>query len=130
MPDHDLRPGRSGEASLVVQEAQTARALGSGSEAVLATPALVALMEAAACAALGMLQDGQISLGTRIDVEHLAATAVGAGVTARAELTAVEGRTLTFAITAHEGDKLIGRAGHTRALVDRARFLARLGVAG
>lgn len=123
-----LRAGLLGEASLVVGEAHTARAMGSGSEPVFATPALVALMEAAAVAcAERLLPEGHISLGTEIHVEHLAASVVGARISSRAELVAVEGRVIRFALTAKEGDKLIGKGTHSRAIVERARFLARLG---
>lgn len=128
MSQTELRIGLSGEARTSVDDARTARAMGSGGEAVFATPAMVALMEAAAVATVErLLPAGHISLGTEINVEHVAATPLAAEVSARAELTAIEGRLLRFALTAHEGDKLIGRGSHVRAVVERARFLARLG---
>lgn len=122
-----LTPGLKGTAKALVDEARTARALGSGSEAVFATPAMVALMEEAAVAATAaQLPEGMITLGTRIAVDHLAATPLAARVTATAELIAISGRTLTFMVTAHEGAKLIGQGTHIRALVDRERFLDKL----
>ncbi len=126
-----LRIGMAGDAGVVVDESRTALALGSGSVPVFATPAMIAVMEQAAaqCVEPG-LPGGAISLGTLINVEHVAATALGASVTARAELTAIEGRLLSFAVTAHEGHKLIGRGKHTRAVVDRERFMSKVGAPG
>lgn len=122
-----LKTGSYGTADVVVDASCTARTLGSGSEAVYATPAMIALMEAAAVACVEQaLPTGCISLGTQIAVEHIAATAVGAHVMARAELTGIEGRMMHFSVTALEGEKLIGRGAHTRAVVDRERFLAKL----
>jgi fluoroacetyl-CoA thioesterase len=123
-----LSAGLTGEANLIVEEGHTARALGSGSVAVFATPAMIALMEAAAVdCADRHLPAGCISLGTAIAVEHLAASPTGAAVRARAELVSVDARTLRFEISAHEGGKLIGQGSHVRAIVDRARFLEKLG---
>ncbi len=127
METSGLTPGLTGTAEAVVDDARTARALGSGSEAVFATPAMIALMEEAAVAATAKhLPDGSITLGTRIAVDHLAATEPGARVAATAELTDVSGRTLTFAVTAQEGGKLIGQGTHTRAVIERRRFLDKL----
>lgn len=122
-----LTPGLKGRAQAIVDEARTARAQGSGSEAVFATPAMVALMEEAAVAATAAhLPDDTITLGTRVAIDHLAATPLGASVSATAELTAISGRTLTFSVTAYEDEKLIGQGTHIRAVVDRKRFLDRL----
>ncbi len=124
-------PGLSGNASLIVDAARTAVALGSGSVPVFGTPALIVLMEQAALDCVEtLLPPGQISLGTQVNVDHVAPTAVGEAVTARAELVAVEGKTLTFALTAHEGAKLVGRGTHVRAVVDRQRFMAKVQTAG
>lgn len=124
-------PGLSGNASLIVDAARTAVALGSGSVPVFGTPALIVLMEQAALDCVEtLLPPGQISLGTQVNVDHVAPTAVGEAVTARAELVAVEGKTLTFALTAHEGAKLVGRGTPVRAVVDRQRFMAKVQAAG
>lgn len=126
----NLRAGLIAEASAIVNEARSAIALGSGSVPVFATPAMVALMEQAAdrCAQAA-IPDTSITLGTHIDVAHVAPTPLGGRVSARAEITAVEGRLIRFAVTAHEGEKIIGRGTHTRMVVDRERFLAKLGPA-
>lgn len=126
-----LRVGMTGDAGVVVDESRTALALGSGSVPVFGTPAMVALMEQSAgqCVQQG-LPAGAITLGTLISVEHVAATALGASVTARAELTAIDGRLLSFAVTAHEGQKLIGRGKHTRVVVDQQRFMTKVGAPG
>ncbi len=117
----------TGEATVEVTADLTARHLGSGTVAVFATPEMVRLMERAAVNALKpYLAPGQQSVGTMVNVRHLAATPVGATVTARARLVAVEGRRLTFAVTAHDGTDLIGEGTHERALIDLARFEAKV----
>ena len=122
----ELRPGLRGEARLVVADEHTAVALGSGDVAVLGSPAVLALLEKAACAAIApALSDGQTSVGISADLEHLAPSKPGASVEAGAELVEVDGRTLSFRCEAHEGTKLVARATHRRAVVDRERFLAR-----
>lgn len=122
----ELQPGLRGEARLVVAEEHTAVALGSGDVAVLGTPAVLALLEKAACAAIApALAEGQTSVGISADLEHLAPSKPGASIDAAAELVAVDGRTLEFGCEAREGTKLVARATHRRVLVDRERFLAR-----
>ena len=124
----ELIPGLSGELEHVVGEEDSASRWGSGLVPVFSTPSLVGLMESAAVKALeGRLPSGQTSVGSRIDVRHLAATPVGMKVRARAELTAVEGRKLTFKVQAWDELELIGEADHERFVVDEARFIARVG---
>jgi len=95
----EFAPGLSARVELTVTDADTATVLGSGDVPVLGTPRLVALAEAATVAALaGRLDGGQTSVGTRVELDHLAATAVGGTVVVRAELSAVDGRSLRFAI--------------------------------
>jgi fluoroacetyl-CoA thioesterase len=119
--------GLTGEATTEVVPELTARHLGSGTVSVFATPEMVRLMERAAVNALKPhLAPGQQSVGTMVNVRHLAATPVGATVTARAELTAVDGRRVTFNVTAHDGTDLIGEGTHERALIDLARFEAKV----
>lgn len=121
-----LQPGRVGTASLVVTEAHLAPALGSGHAPVFATPAMVALIEAAAVACVeDQLAQGQETLGIHIDVEHIAATPAGLTATATAELVEVSGRKLVFKVEARDGRELIGRGRHTRIVVDAARFRAK-----
>ena len=103
-----------------------ASAVGSGSLEVLATPWLVALMEAAACAALERtLEDGQTSVGVRLEVRHLAPTPVGATVRASAELIQVDGRRLVFKVEAFDATERIGEGTHERSIVDGQRLMAR-----
>ena len=111
----------------VVDNTNTAVALGSGDMEVFATPAMVALMENAAMNAVAPhLEAGQTTVGTEISTTHIKAAALGATITATATLTAIEGRKLTFAVTAHDGDNIIGEGTHTRFIVDRERFLAKV----
>ena len=103
-----------------------ASAMGSGSLDVFATPALVALMEEAACAALdGHLAPDQTSVGVRLEISHLAATPPGVEVRARAELIELDGRRLVFQVEAFDPKDRIGEGRHERALVDPQRLLAR-----
>ncbi|MEA2010469.1 MAG: hotdog domain-containing protein [Actinomycetota bacterium] len=111
---------------LVVGDADTAISLGSGDVPVLGTPRIVALMEQAAVAALaGTLGDGDTSVGTRISVDHLAASPVGAAVTARAEVVGLDGRAVSFRLTVDEGERQVATGDHVRFVVDRGRFLGR-----
>ncbi|MBQ9138099.1 MAG: thioesterase family protein [Alistipes sp.] len=110
-----------------VCQANTARTLGSGDMDVFATPAMVALMENAAMNAVApALTEGQTTVGTQVETSHIKASALGATITATATLTAIEGRKLSFAVEAHDGTTLIGSGTHTRFIVDRDRFLAKL----
>lgn len=119
--------GLSYTATTTVNKSNTALALGSGDMEVFATPAMVALMENAAMNAVAPhLEAGQTTVGTQITTSHIKASALGATISATATLTAIDGRSLTFAITAREGDKIIGEGSHTRFIVDRERFLAKL----
>jgi fluoroacetyl-CoA thioesterase len=122
-----LTPGLKGEVSAVVTDAMTGPVVGSGLVVVLATPAMVALMEGAAVACVDhLLPPGHNTVGTHLVVSHAAPTPPGVGVTARAELTVVDGRKLTFEIEARDAVEIIGRATHTRIVVDRARFDAKV----
>ena len=117
--------GMTGSAETLVERADTAQEVGSGSLLVYATPCMVALMEGAACNALeGKLAEGETSVGTRMDVQHLAATPVGMEVRAESRLTAVDGRRLTFEITAFDEAGEIGKATHERVVVKTERILA------
>ncbi len=123
----EIRPGLTGRAELVVGTNDTAPRIGSGRVAVLATPVMIGVIEAAALDAVEqLLAEGKQSLGTHLDVSHLAATPVGMRLTASAELTAVEGRQLTFRVRAEDEADLVSEGTHTRVVVDVARFDARL----
>jgi predicted thioesterase len=118
-----LQVGSIGEAQLVVGSEHTAPHVGSGKVPVLATPVMVNLMEAAALAAAErFLAPGHQSLGTHLDVRHIAATPVGMRVRARAELVAIEGRNLRFRVEARDERELIGDGVHVRVIVNVERF--------
>ena len=116
------------ESQTVVSSANTALALGSGDMEVFATPAMVALMENAAMLAVkDYLPEGSATVGTQINTSHIKASPLGATITASATLTAVEGRRLEFEVKAWDEAGIIGEGEHTRFVVDRERFLAKLG---
>lgn len=118
-----VRPGQAGTAGLVVAAEHTAPRIGSGRIAVLATPVMINLFEAAALAAAEhLLPAGHQSLGIHLDVKHTAATPVGLKVTATAEVLGVEGRTVTFKVSAHDGFEEIGGGMHSRVVVAVDRF--------
>ena len=121
--------GRSGMHVADVAEIDTAISLGSGDVPVLATPRVVAWMEAAAVAALDGLPDGMTTVGIHISVDHTAATLVGGRVRSEAEVTTSEGPRIEFDVRAYEGDLIVAGGTHTRVMVDRERFLARAGPA-
>ena len=113
----------AGAVDLVVGEEHTAPSIGSGKVRVLATPVMINLIEAAALAAIEhLLPAGYQSLGTHLDVRHLAATPVGMKVTAKAEVTKVDGRTVHFRVDARDGIDMIGDGSHERVVVNVAKF--------
>jgi len=120
-----MEPGKKAKASTIVSGTNTAKAVKSGNLEVFSTPMMVALMEEAACNCLN-LESGQSSVGTYIAVEHLAASALGAEITATATLTKVDGRKLTFELSAHEGEKEIGNGTHVRFVIDAEKFMSKL----
>ena len=122
-----LEPGLTASQSIVVTDEDTAMAVGSGSLPVLGTPRLLAWCEAVTCSAIEAgLAPGSTSVGTRITLEHLAASAVGARVEVSVSLDHVDGRLLRFGVTAREGGKLVGNGEVTRVVVDSERFMARV----
>ncbi len=123
----DLPAGLTGTAELVVGDQHTAPKVGSGRIRVLATPVMINLIEAAALAAVEQsLPDRHQSLGTRLDVTHVAATPVGMRVRATAEVVRVEGRTVHFKVRAEDERELIGQGTHERVVVNVERFEARV----
>jgi fluoroacetyl-CoA thioesterase len=122
----ELAAGLSARVELVVTDADTAQALGSGDVPVLGTPRLLALAEAATVAAtVAHLAPGATTVGTRVEIDHLVATAVGRAVVAEATLTTVEDRRLTFAICVRDGDTVAARGTVERVLVDRHQFVVK-----
>ena len=109
-----------------VGEADTARSLGSGSVDVLGTPRLVALLEEATCEAVeGRLDNGATTVGMRVQVDHLQPTPVGAEVLAEAYLDKIEGRRITFTVTASDSGGLVAAGKVTRVVVDVQRFMGK-----
>jgi predicted thioesterase len=124
--DTALAPGLTATATLTVTEADTAVALRSGDVPVLATPRVVALAEEATVAAVaGALGPGRTSVGTRVELEHLAPSILGSIVVAHARLDAVDGRRLSFAVSVVDGPTEVARGRVDRVVVERERFLAR-----
>ncbi|MEO8386426.1 MAG: thioesterase family protein [Betaproteobacteria bacterium] len=118
-----ILPGTTGEKSIMVAVEHTAPFVGSGRVKVLATPVMINLIEAAALAAIEhLLPDGHQSLGTHLDVSHMAATPVGMRVTATAEVIAVVGRSVKFNVSARDERDLIGEGIHDRVVVNVAKF--------
>ena len=113
--------------TFTVTEDDTALSVGSGSLPVLGTPRLLAWCEAVTCAAIDpTLEQGRTSVGTRVTLEHLAASPVGAEITVSASSSYVDGRLVRFTVAAREGAKLVGNGEVTRVVVDAERFLSRL----
>ena len=122
-----LAPGLIGEITHVVTDEDTAATYASGLVPTLSTPHLVALMENAARTALqDQLKEGQSSVGTRVDVRHLAPTPVEMEVRLRAELLEVDGRRLRFRVEAWDETEKIGECDHERFIIDWARFIKRV----
>jgi predicted thioesterase len=122
-----IAPGLTGTVELTVGEQHTAPSIGSGRVHVLATPVMINLIEAAALAAIEhLLQPGYQSLGTHLDVHHVAATPVGMKARATAVVTKVDDRTVTFKVEARDEKDLIGHGTHERVVVNVAKFDARV----
>lgn len=123
----DIQPGATAEATLTVGPGQTADALGNRGVNVLATPFLVGLLEEAAAAVLGPhLPPGAGTVGTLVEMRHLAATPVGMKVRATARLLETDGKRFLFAVEAWDDKEKVAEGRHERFVVpDLARFLAR-----
>jgi fluoroacetyl-CoA thioesterase len=118
-----ISAGRKGTAQLVVAPEHTAPFVGSGRIAVLATPVMINVIEAAALNAIEhLLPPGHQSLGIHLNISHTAATPVGLQVTATAEVTSMEGRTVTFRVEARDPFETIGGGTHQRVVVSVQRF--------
>ena len=123
-----LTIGQTHTYSRTVEEHHLAAHVGSGDLRVLSTPSMIALMEEAAMRCVApCLEESQTTVGGKIAVSHLKPTAHGRTISATATLTAVEGRKLQFTVTASDDEGLIGEGEHTRFIVDREKFMARLG---
>jgi predicted thioesterase len=124
MENSKLTLGKTATVSTTVNDANTARAVGSGSLEVFATPMMIALMERAACECLGDCLDvGQTSVGSLVNVEHIKASQIGEEITATATIEYVLGRKIEFLVTAGDSSGVIGKGKHTRVIVDTKRFM-------
>ena len=120
----EITVGMKGEVFTEVEREDTAAEVGSGSLLVYATPCMVALMEGAACEAIEeALPEGQTTVGTELNIQHLSATPVGLEVRAEAIVTAVEGKIITFELHAYDEAVEIGKGTHKRCLVNSQKFL-------
>ncbi|MCI5640949.1 MAG: thioesterase family protein [Lachnospiraceae bacterium] len=118
-----LKEGIKGTGEVVVTEALTAKTMGSGELDVYATPAMIALMEQTAYQSVGSeLEEGMGTVGTLMNVQHLAASPVGMKISCETELVEVDGRRLVFSVSASDEKGLIGKGTHERFIVDNAKF--------
>lgn len=120
----EITVGLKGETRTFVEREDTALEVGSGSLLVYATPCMVALMEGAACEAISdVLSEDKTSVGTYLEIKHISATPIGLEVWAEAEVTEVNGNSLTFSVTAFDESGKIGEGIHKRAIVNTQKFL-------
>lgn len=121
-----METGIIGKEELIVNEMNTAEALGSGSLAVFATPAMIALMEKTARLSVApFLEDGQSTVGTLVNVKHLSASPVGMKITCRTELKEIDRRRLVFHVECSDEAGIIGEGEHERFIIDEAKFMAK-----
>lgn len=119
-----ITPGITGEKSTAVTMDSTAVAMGSGTLRVFATPAMIALVEGCCAESVeDLLDEGIISVGTAVNIEHLSASPVGAGIVCKSVLTAFDGRRLDFEVEVYDNAGLIGKGTHTRFTVKADSFL-------
>ncbi|MGM9590887.1 MAG: thioesterase family protein [Faecousia sp.] len=120
----EITVGMKAEVATLVEREDTAKEVGSGDLLVYATPCMVALMEGAACEAIAQaLNETQTTVGVALNIEHISATPVGLEVRAEAEVTAVEGKVITFAVRAFDEVGEIGNGTHKRVIVNTQKFL-------
>lgn len=123
----ELQVGMTGESQVTVTSDLTAKKMGSGSLLVYSTPAMIALMEAAAVNAIDpYLETGQTTVGIQIEVRHISASPIGENVRAEAEIIGVEGKRIIFAVRAWDEQEMIGEGSHTRYLIDEEKFMERV----
>lgn len=121
-----LEIGIKGKQELTVTTENTAKAMGSGTLEVFATPAMIALMEKTAYESVaGELEDGSGTVGTALNVKHVSASPVGMKITCETELVKIDGRALTFSVKAYDEKGLIGEGEHERFIVYNEKFQAK-----
>lgn len=119
-----LSTGVTGEKSIAVTIENTALAMGSGTLRVLATPAMIALIEGCCAESVeDMLDEGMTTVGTNINAAHIAASPLGVSILCKSRLVAADGRRLDFEAEVYDSKELIGKAKHTRFIVDAEKFL-------
>lgn len=122
----ELKPGIIGSAQDMVTEERTAALMGSGGLRVYATPRMTAMMEYTAWSSVEpYMEDGMGTVGTKLDISHLAASPVGAEIRYESELTEVDRRRLVFSVKAFDDAGLIGEGTHERFIIDNAKFMSR-----
>lgn len=122
----NITVGVTNEKSVAVMIENTALAMGSGTLRVFATPAMIALIEGCCAESVeDLLDEGITSVGTKVEIEHLAATPLGVSVLCKSKLIAVDGRRLDFEVDVYDNAGLIGKGKHTRFTVDADRFTAK-----
>lgn len=120
----EITVGMKAEVTTLVEREDTAKEVGSGSLLVYATPCMVALMEGAACEAIEeALGEDKTTVGIELNIQHTSATPVGLEVRAEAEVTAVDGKIITFSVKAFDEAGEIGKGTHKRAIVPVQKFL-------
>jgi len=122
-----LNIGKTATVSTVVSEKNTAKTVGSGSLDVFSTPMMVALMEQAACECIAnCLEQGQTSVGTQINVAHTAASLLGSEISATATIEYVDGRNISFSVSASDDTNEIGNGKHSRVIINTEQFMSKL----
>ncbi len=122
-----MKIGDKGTVTIKVTKENCASAIGSGALDVFATPSMIALMENAACEAIKeSLQPGESSVGTKVNVSHLKASALEDTITATATLTEIDGRRLSFEVIANDSKGIIGEGTHERFVINVEKFLSKL----
>ena len=120
----EITIGLTNEKSVAVTIENTAVSMGSGTLRVFATPAMIALCEGCCAEAVeDLLGEGMTSVGTKVDIEHLAASPIGASILCKSKIVAVDGRRLDFEVEVHDNVGLIGKGRHTRFIVDAENFV-------
>ncbi len=122
----EITVGLKGTVKETVSDSNTAKAVGSGSLEVFATPMMIALMEKASCAAIqDVLEEGSTTVGTMVNIEHLSATPKGMEVTVESTVTAVDGRKISFETVAFDEAGVIGKGAHDRFIVNAEKFTSK-----
>ena len=120
----EITIGLTNEKSVAVTIENTAVSMGSGTLRVFATPAMIALCEGCCAETVeDLLGEGMTSVGTKVDIEHLAASPIGASILCKSKIVAVDGRRLDFEVEVYDNVGLIGKGKHTRFIVDAEKFV-------